>query len=128
MEAAISIRQPWAWLLLARIKTVENRTWRLPSKYVEVPIFLHVGLQQDPLSPVQQYLKGYVPLRGGVVGIITFGEPERDYPSSWAIPGHWHWPVLDVRPVKFFPCPGRLKIFQIRTEENEQTRASLSLS
>lgn len=121
MKAAISIRQPWAWLLLRGIKTVENRTWRLPSKYIKVPMFLHAGLQQDPLSSeLQQYLEGYAPQRGGVVGVITFGKPTHDHSSSWAIPGHWHWPVLDVRPVKFFPCPGRLRIFQIRTEENEQ--------
>lgn len=111
---AITIRQPWAWLLLRGTKTVENGTWRLPSKYVEVPMFLHAGLQEDPLAPeLQQYLNGYTPLRGGVVGIITFGDPMRDYPSPWAIPGHWHWPVVDVHSLDFFPCTGRQRIFTI---------------
>lgn len=110
---AITVRQPWAWLLLSKVKTVENRTWRLPSKYIEVPLLLHAGLQQDPLSPVQQYLDGYAPQRGGVVGMITFGEPIQNYPSPWAMPGCWHWPVVDVHSLNFFPCTGRQKIFTI---------------
>ena len=30
---AISVKQPWAYLLCAGIKEIENRTWKLPDKY-----------------------------------------------------------------------------------------------
>ena len=30
---AISVKQPWAYLLCAGIKGIENRTWKLPDKY-----------------------------------------------------------------------------------------------
>jgi len=30
---AISVRQPWAYLICAGIKDIENRTWKCPQKY-----------------------------------------------------------------------------------------------
>ena len=45
---ALSIRQPWAWLIVNGYKDVENRTWRLPKTFM-VPqrIYVHAGLKQD---------------------------------------------------------------------------------
>lgn len=33
MNKAISVKQPWAYLLCAGIKPIENRTWPLPEKH-----------------------------------------------------------------------------------------------
>lgn len=45
---ALSIRQPWAWLIVNGYKDVENRTWPLPRTF-ELPqrIYIHAGLKQD---------------------------------------------------------------------------------
>jgi len=29
----LTVKQPWAYLLCAGIKDIENRTWKLPEKY-----------------------------------------------------------------------------------------------
>lgn len=43
---ALSIRQPWADLILAGVKDVENRTWAIPST-VELPLRIGVHASQN---------------------------------------------------------------------------------
>ena len=50
---ALSIRQPWAWLICAGYKDVENRTWHIHMppllNYPATPrrIYVHTGKEQD---------------------------------------------------------------------------------
>ena len=39
----ISIKQPWAWLIGAGIKPIENRTWKCPEKYIGQRILIHAS-------------------------------------------------------------------------------------
>ncbi|MFH1486692.1 MAG: ASCH domain-containing protein [Chloroflexota bacterium] len=41
---ALSIRQPWAWLIANGYKDVENRTW--PTKF-RGRVYIHAGLKGD---------------------------------------------------------------------------------
>lgn len=43
----ISLRQPWAYLLCAGIKDIENRTWKLPEKYRGERVLIHAGKTID---------------------------------------------------------------------------------
>ncbi len=43
MYPTISIRQPWAELIIAHGKDVENRTWHIPFKYLNTPILIHAS-------------------------------------------------------------------------------------
>ena len=45
---ALSIKQPWAWLIVNGYKDVENRTWALPRSF-ELPqrIYVHAGQTWD---------------------------------------------------------------------------------
>lgn len=52
---AVSVRQPWAWLLL-HDKDVENRSWALPERYVgkpapEAPDVDVLALAQEVVTP-----------------------------------------------------------------------------
>ncbi len=47
MNKAISIKQPWAYLICAGIKGVENRTWPLPEKYKGERVFIHASGKPD---------------------------------------------------------------------------------
>lgn len=40
---AISVKQPWAYLLCAGIKDIENRTWKLPEKYKGERVLIHAS-------------------------------------------------------------------------------------
>lgn len=39
----ISVKQPWAYLLCAGIKGIENRTWKLPEKYKGQSVLIHAS-------------------------------------------------------------------------------------
>lgn len=91
---AVSVRQPWAWLLL-HDKDVENRSWALPERYVGKPLLLHTGKTEESILPeLRPLLKDYDGRRGGVVGRITVGPTTLNHPSRWAEQGNLRWPVL----------------------------------
>jgi hypothetical protein len=113
----ISIRQPWAGLILVGGKDIENRTWRCPAKALGKTILIHAGKAGDYESaPDCLGLKAKHPdafRPGGVVGIVRIVCQVQDSESRWAIPGEWHWVLADARPLPFFACPGRLGIFKV---------------
>ncbi len=44
---ALSIQQPWAWLILHGGKDIENRSWKLPKAMVGQRIYIHAGKRFD---------------------------------------------------------------------------------
>ena len=44
---ALSLKQPWAWLVINGYKRVENRSWTPPRDAVGERIALHAGLRPD---------------------------------------------------------------------------------
>src|SRR5690242_9023233 len=67
----ISIRQPWAALIVHGFKDVENRTW--PTRY-RGAVLIHASLRPDDISSDEierrfgVCLEGELPL-GGIVGM-----------------------------------------------------------
>ena len=115
---AISVRQPWAWAILHAGKDVENRTWAIPEKYIGRPVLLHASKGRDMAGDI--YLRKTLGLdlphalqRGGIVGMVQFGEVVESSPSPWADLGMKHWIITAVRPVMFYECPGQLKFFPV---------------
>lgn len=39
----LSVKQPWAQLICAGVKNIENRTWRLPEKYKGKRVLIHAS-------------------------------------------------------------------------------------
>ena len=39
----LTVKQPWAYLLCAGIKDIENRTWKLPEKYKGERVLIHAS-------------------------------------------------------------------------------------
>lgn len=118
---AISVRQPWAWLLANGHKEVENRTWETTFRgrflihagktmtkrdYAEVVEFL-----VDISSPVQ--LPAFDDLvRGGVVGIAEL----HGCVSACANPyffGPYGFLVRNARPLPFVSFKGQLGFFDV---------------
>ena len=44
---AISVKQPWAYLLCTGAKNIENRTWKLPEKYKGKRVLIHASGKTD---------------------------------------------------------------------------------
>lgn len=119
-EYAVSVRQPWAELLLRRQKSEEYRPWRLPEKYWNQWLYLHVSASISKKEKLVALMRcGTFDLpRGGYVGKIRFGRP---YWGETLCEGQeyvrypycWHWPVTGVEWMPFVPAKGKMRIFKV---------------
>ena len=114
---ALSVRQPWAHLIITGIKDIENRTWRTTYRG---PILIHAGktFDADAYDWVRSEMCVQLPPpceipRGGIVGCAWILGCTHAHPSPW-FTGPWGW-VLDpsrAELLPFAPCPGRLGLFE----------------
>lgn len=112
----LSIRQPWAFLIVQSIKPVENRTWATSYRG---PVLIHAGktpARRDPLVDfVHKEIRadGIDPTkldRGGIVGMATLADCVEYYDDDWFF-GPYGFVLADPRPLPFYPMAGRLGLF-----------------
>ncbi len=124
---ALSIKQPWAWAIIHAGKRVENRDWPYPPKH-RGPLLIHAsktfdheGFDWIRLNAEKLGLhdllfnENFRPGRfdmGGVIGIVDMVDCVRQYPSPWFF-GPLGLVFEDPRPMRFFPCNGKLGIFEV---------------
>lgn len=110
---ALTIKQPWATLIAAGIKDVENRSW--PTSY-RGPLLIHAGKAFDHDWNACAHLsrRGYdldaLPA-GGIIARCQLVDCVQDSDSPWAEPDQWHWILRDVEPVAFTACRGMLGLW-----------------
>ncbi len=85
----LTVRQPWASLIVADIKDVENRTWRT---HYRGRLLIHAGSNLDRAACKEWHMPDWP--KGQIIGCVTLVDCVRDYESEFAMPDHWHW-VLD---------------------------------
>lgn len=119
---ALSVRQPWAWLIVNGVKDIENRT--RPFKY-RGRLLIHAGLQFDhqdfPLARAIALRCG-VKLpgieefrRGGILGDVNLIDCVTKSHSLWFAGTGFHGLVLEqARQLPFVAMPGRLGLFPVR--------------
>jgi len=120
---AISIRQPWAWLIVNGWKNIENRMWRTSYRG---PVLIHAakGMTQDEYNACRLFMAGFCdpdrdiklphPVefeRGGIVGVATILDCVDDHESEWFC-GEWGFVMADARPLPFFAFKGALSFFR----------------
>lgn len=106
---ALSVKQPWAALILAGEKTVENRSWT--RRLENAPVLLNASLGRDRhayrLSRQTGVLLGAVTLTGIHHARVCAG-----CCTIWSEPDQYHWQVTS--PVVFrdpIPCRGALGLW-----------------
>ncbi len=131
----LSVRQPWAWLIVNGHKDIENRTW--PTRYRGL-ILIHAskGMTRQEYEDTADFVCGVnrenlmagngrpaivlpapgLLLRGGIVGVATLTDCLRTSDSPWHMPGCWGFRLTGARPLPFMPMMGRLGIFDIPGE------------
>lgn len=115
---AISIKQPWAWLISHGYKDCENRGWA-PKEYGE--ILIHASKQFDTqgyhfVKKNMSYIKmpGIKEFeQGGIVGKATLYDVTTELRSKWHQPGCKGLYLKDQQPLPFMPCKGQLSIFEV---------------
>jgi hypothetical protein len=134
---ALSIQQPWAWLMTAApppmLKKIENRTWR---RKTPEHILVHTGLKVDqvahrslihgrhPVSGKIWLTGGYNPYleafnagqvrTGGFVGAMDFtGEVLTESGDPWFM-GPYGYVTANARALPFLPWRGMLGFFDAK--------------
>lgn len=127
---ALSVRQPWAWLIVHGWKPIENRGRRT---YRRGPILIHAGRMMDteahedlivgehpasllhdlPHELAEAYAKAFQANevhRGGIVGKAEIVDCITNSPDPWFV-GDYGWVLDKAEPVPFKPCNGQLGFF-----------------
>ena len=120
---ALSIRQPWAWLIVNGHKDVENRTWH--SSHVG-PLLIHAGQQlafgREEYAEFAARMRDDQQIeipphdsieRGGFVGraFMRGCGPSDRCPSRWNDQSGWCFLMERSSPLPYVPYRGRLGIF-----------------
>jgi len=132
---AISIRQPWASLILVAGKDIENRTW---STRYRGPVLIHASkgmtcaehedaiefavdaIRADPLNAGKTKTRTLRELgfvfddlqRGGIVGRAEIVDCVESSDSPWFV-GPFGFVLRNVEPLPFRPYKGALGFFEV---------------
>lgn len=93
---ALSIKQPWATLIVEGVKDIENRTWKCPEKYIGQRVLTHASATPIDPSKLRNYLTeemadasiSYFRNRkfpnGAIIGSVEIVGCDINHPSIWA--------------------------------------------
>ena len=124
---ALSIRQPWAWLILNAGKDIENRDWPTnvrgrvlihASKGMTVDEYYNAADTAREVGRVRPYPARLVMPpreqleRGGIVGSVELVGCVAESESPWFF-GDFGFVLRDPRPLPFIPYTGRLGFFNV---------------
>lgn len=114
---ALSIRQPWAWLIAHGHKDVENRSWptahRGDTLIHASKIFDAGGLASVLLA--FPHLRALLPAQyelGGIVGIVQVVGCADHSASPW-FTGPYGFRLYGARPLPLVPTRGELGFFKV---------------
>lgn len=121
---ALTIGQPWAWLISQEIKTVENRTWR--TRY-RGPVWIHAGKSRKWMDAVPQLRAaghaipadlpfGAIVARARIVDCVPIdaGDLFLDLKGDPFATGPWCWLLEDVEALKTpVVCDGALGLWRL---------------
>lgn len=106
---ALTVRQPWASLIIAGLKDVENRS--KPTSY-RGTLLIHAGLGTDTGAMAEHgHLLGAYPA-GVFLGTVDLVDCVCRSASPWAVDGYWHWILENPRPAAgLVPASGQLGLW-----------------
>jgi hypothetical protein len=135
---AISVRQPWAWMIIHGRKDVENRTW--PTN-VRGRVLIHAAKTMTkgewdaawhfsydtdaPLKAAETDLTFENIQLGGIIGSVEIFACTTEFRSHWFM-GPYGFLLSRPRPLPFTPWRGQLGFFDVPVEElPAETRQAL---
>lgn len=122
---ALSIRQPWAWLIVNGFKPIENRTWatRYRGEFLihaskgmargEYEDVVDTLLTDPRLYDAARALPAFEALaRGGIVGSAELVDCISSSESPWFF-GSVGFVLANAKPLPFRPLKGALGFFEV---------------
>jgi len=115
----ISIRQPWAWMIIHAGKDIENRNW---FTKVRGRVLIHAanGMTDKEFNCAWDLAERigieYVSItelsRGGIIGSVEIVDCVTKSDSPWFF-GRYGFVLRDPQPLPFYQCRGKLGFFRI---------------
>lgn len=114
---AITIKQPWASLIVSGLKDIENRTWKTNFRG---RVLIHAGKAREKHlmisrevfadekvqfadDKVQSIINANELPQGAILGSVEIVDCVQNHPSPWAEKGVWNWvlanPVMFDKPI-----------------------------
>lgn len=142
-KLALTVWQPWAWLVVNGFKDIENRDWRT---HYRGQVAIHAGktLDQDCVHALTHHAGPYHPVtgqpfqidtgsrrigeengfdvfnppawadqRGGIVGVAEIVDCVEFSDSPWFV-GRYGFVLRNAQPVPFIPVKGKQGFFDWR--------------
>lgn len=121
-DRVLTVRDPWAHLLVTGAKPVENRTW---AAAYQGPVWIHSAARYDPdgyawlLSlgidvPDPRELPSGIIGRVDLTGCFAPADLPPDLRGHWSVEGPICWLVTNpVRLAAPIPCRGRLGLWKV---------------
>lgn len=119
---AISIKQPWAWLIANGYKTVENRKWYTGHRG---DILIHASKSKKDLERDLEYVRQVFKIGidqdqlifGQVLAVADLiactKEPKDRIDQYWHDKGHFAWILRRIRQIDPFEVRGKLNLFEV---------------
>lgn len=137
----LTVRQPWAWLIIHGggtyesrpaglrygYKNIENRKWR--TRY-RGPLLIHAAITETGYDETYQlaekmYYAEYGKSNGrrnpidgltygAIIGQVKLIDIVRNYPQgNWTMPDCWHWVLDHPQPIRPIPYRGLPGLFDV---------------
>ncbi len=118
----LSVRQPWAWLIVNGYKDVENR---LRQVYFRGRIFIHASKNFDEEGAAvicgrHSWVVPRLPAKyemGGLIGSALLVDCTTKNTGSEWFEGPYGLILRDSRPMPYVGCSGRLGLFKVEVAE-----------
>lgn len=124
---ALSVKQPWAWLIVSGPKDVENRNWLTSFRGFA---FIHAAKGID-FEAIKKLRARGINLpetfqTSGIVGSAEVSDCVPGYRSNsiWADREEWSFILKNRQPCQFVACYGSCKFFPLRPDIVEKILAT----
>ena len=120
----LSVRQPWASLIVDGTKTIENRSWQT---HYRGPLLIHASQTVDRDACREFGLDADSLPRGVILGVVTVADckpPDEPCRSRWADKGAYHWLLTNPRRLRrSVPFAGRVGLFKVPIDRLDKSPA-----
>ena len=112
---ALTVRQPYAWLIVAGLKPIENRTW---STTYRGPLLIAaaVRLHDHPIPEIEQRYGVHIDrdalMFGGIIGRVNLVDVVRSHASRW-FHGPFGWVFERPTELPFHKVRGQQTLFDV---------------
>ncbi len=112
--SALSLKQPWAWLVANGHKDIENRSWKTTHRG---SLLIHASSSSPAVT--HEYIYEHYEVRvpdepefGGIIGLVDVVDCLKRHPSKWKFPDGWGWILENPRRLPFRQCEGFVGLFR----------------